>query len=515
MWSEEGEKKLVIAVRLTDQSGFIREIGSIRYTLQEQLHFSFNGQRPEQISKLLVLTAEDYDQIAHSELLSSRAARHTFMHQYNALAMGAEIRDSIIAQAVERRASDIHIEPIPGDGEAVSYRVRYRIDGKLQDAGHPLTGDRGFSLVTAIKTKAEMDIADRLRPAGGQISFDSQDLSKHPFLKGYNCRVSTVPTTIGESAVVRILKTPRIESLKLEMLGLPTSVLQQSKELLMCPNGIILMTGPTGSGKTTTLYAMLQTLNDGTNKIFTIEDPVEMTLAGMVQTQVAAEVGRDFKTLLKTALRQDPDVILIGEIRDRETAETAIQAANTGHLVFATLHTNNAIATVARLKELGLDSSRIADNLRGVYAQRLVRQCCPNCVEKYDATDELNKVLDLPPEHKIIDPIELVRPKEKPDLNCGDCSGSGYFQRQIATELWRITSAERDIINSGKSSERELLATAVKEQRFVPLALRGLELVLQRRTSLSEVLSNVVPIDSLREIKLLAKSLVTKRVVVK
>ena len=509
MWNA-ADQQLIVAVRMQTDEHFVRTPESVHNSLTEVLSFTFNPQRPEDATRLLILSNEEYDRIARHDLLTHSETRRIFCHQYSSTAVGAEIRDSIIAQAVQSRASDIHIEPF-GTESGILYRVRYRIDGVLRDTNKNLSFERGASLVTSIKTKAEMDIADRLRPGDGQIEFEDTDYARYPYLRGHTCRVSTVPTTSGESAVVRVLRTPRIQSLTLDSIGFPATILQQSKELLMTPNGIILMTGPTGSGKTTTLYAMLQSLNDGSRKIYTIEQPVEMTIPGLTQTQVAAEVGRDFKTLLKTALRQDPDVILIGEIRDRETAETAVQAANTGHLVFATVHTNSAIATLARLKELGLESSRIVDNLRGVYAQRLIRTCCPNCTEFYDGKDELNALLKLPEPQQLRAPIELARPKADADPDCNDCEGSGYVGRQIVTELWRMTAAERDLLNNGAFSERDILATSIKKQHFIPLAIRGIELALELRTSLKEVLHNVAHVEAIREVNLLARSFMLKK----
>jgi general secretion pathway protein E len=366
-------------------------------------------------------------------------------------------------------------------------------------------------VIAAIKTKADMDIADKMRPQDGQLEFDEHDLERYPYLRGYGCRIATVPAMGGESAVIRILKTPRIESLTLDRLGFPPAVLSQSRELLMTPSGIVLMTGPTGSGKTTTLYSFLQSLNDGSRNILTIEQPVEMRIPGLTQTQVAPEIGRDFQTLLRSALRLDPDVILIGEIRDPETAATALQASNTGHLVFATLHTNSAIATIARLRELGLETSQIVDNVRAVYAQRLVRTCCPSCTEQYEAQEEINALLRLPDPHKLTSPILLARPKSASDNECDDCEGSGYVGRQIVTELWRMTSAERDVINSGTRAEKDIQAESIRQQKFIPLAIRGLEVALDRRTSLREVLLNVADTESLREMKFLARNFIIKK----
>jgi general secretion pathway protein E len=509
MWSGKSKDTLVVAVRL-QENAFTRDAEHIHTTLADLLSFSFSPQRPQERVQLLVLPNEDYDQIARHELLMYPEARRVFRHQYTDNAVGAEVRDTIIAKAVQSRASDIHIQPYQTD-RGHRYRVRFRIDGVLKTENSELSYEKACSVIAAIKTKANMDIADKIHPQDGQLEFIGQDLEKYPYLRGYSCRVATVPAIGGESAVLRILKTPRIESLTLDRLGFPKSILDQSKELLMTPNGIVLMTGPTGSGKTTTLYSFLQSLNDGSRNILTIEQPVEMQIPGLTQTQVTPEIGRDFQTLLKTALRLDPDVILIGEIRDAETAATALQASNTGHLVFATLHTNSAIATIARLRELGLETSQIVDNLRAVYAQRLVRTCCPSCTEQYDGREQINELLQLPDEHKLSSPIMLSRPRSGSDSDCDDCEGIGYIGRQIVTELWRMTPAERDIINSGTRAEREIQAKSIRLGKFIPLAIRGLEVALDRRTSLQEVLLNVADTETFREMKLLARNFIVRK----
>jgi general secretion pathway protein E len=510
MWSGKGSASLVVAVRLNSNSSFTRDPEAIHTTLTDLLNFTFNPQKPQERVQLLVLAADEYDQLAKHDLLMNPEKRRIFRHQYTDTAVGAEIRDTIIAKAIQSRASDIHIQPYRSS-DGTQYRVRFRVDGELRSESQGLSYERASAVIASIKTKADMDIADKMRPQDGQLEFDDHDLERYPYLRGYSCRIATVPAIGGESAVIRILKTPRIESLTLDRLGLPASILNQSKELLMTPSGIVLMTGPTGSGKTTTLYSFLQTLNDGSKNILTIEQPVEMRIPGLTQTQVAPEVGRDFQTLLKSALRLDPDVILIGEIRDGETAATALQAANTGHLVFATLHTNSAIAALARLRELGLETSQIVDNVRAVYAQRLVRTCCSSCTEQYDGRDEINTLLRLPDPQKLSSPVMLARPKNSSDSECDDCEGSGYVGRQIVTELWRMTSAERDIINSGIRAEKEIQAESIRQQRFIPLAIRGLEVALDRRTSLREVLLNVADTETFREMKFLARNFIVRK----
>jgi type II secretory ATPase GspE/PulE/Tfp pilus assembly ATPase PilB-like protein len=510
MWSGRDQETLVVAVRLEGQSSFTRDSEEVHSTLTELLNFTFSSQRPQSRVKLLILSKDDYDQLAKHEILMSPDARRTFRHEYTETDVGARVRDLILAKAIKTRSSDIHIEP-NSSVEGSNYLIRFRIDGVLRPESQTLSHEKACAVIASIKTKAEMDIANKIHPQDGRLSFDQQDLERFPQLRGKSCRVATVPTIGGESVVIRILTTPQVESLTLDRLGFPPSILKQSRELLMTPAGIVLMTGPTGSGKTTTLYSFLQSLNDGTKKILTIEQPVEMPISGLTQTEVAPEIGRDFKTLLKSALRLDPDVILIGEIRDNDTAATALQAANTGHLVFATLHTNSAIAALARLRELGLEASQIVDTVRAVYAQRLVRTCCPSCTEQYDARDEINTLLQLPDTHKLHSSVMLAKPKQDKDSDCQDCEGTGYKGRQIVTELWRMTPAERDIINGGARAEKQIQAESIRVQKFIPLAIRGLEVALSRRTSLREVLLNVTDVETLREMKLQARNFIIQK----
>lgn len=498
MWTSPGNDPWVFAIRLEQQDGFIRDAITATDLIRDFLRFNRDS-TDLSLVRLIILPSSEYDQIVSNGVIGDATKRHEFVHHYKQDAVGAEIRDRLLAQGVESRASDIHVEPTLL-GDRVQYRVRFRIDGGLVPDERLLTEEQGAALVSAIKVKAQMDIADRLRPGQGQIEFDSEDFKRHPYLRGYNCRVSSVPTKLGESAVVRILKTPQLDALHLDKLNLPADIEQRTRELLDAPQGIILMTGPTGSGKTTTLYSMLNYLNRPDLKIFTIEDPVEMTLGGLTQSEVNLHQDRDFMTLLKTALRQDPDVILIGEIRDAETAEIAIQASNTGHLVLATLHTNSAIGTLSRIRELGIESSRIAENLLGVYAQRLVRKCCPSCVERYDARDELNKLLKFTDTSAFTEKIEMIRPKASRNKNCNDCNGKGYVGRQVVADLWDIGDVEREMITNGEVSEKKFRDKAL-ERSYRPLPIRGIQAALERKTSLEEVLNNVTSIDRLRELR--------------
>src|SRR5439155_16265504 len=273
--------------------------------------------------------------------------------------------NQLIARAVETRASDVHLEPFSD-----RLRVRYRYDGVLHEVEAPPAGLHA-AVVSRIKIMARLDIAERRLPQDGRIRLT---------VRGHEIdfRVSTVPSLHGESVVLRVLDRSAVD-LDYAKLGLPDDIIQGLQDALNLPNGMVLVTGPTGSGKTTTLYTGLLQLNSVARNIITVEDPIEYQLAGINQIQVKPQIGLDFVNLLRSILRQDPNVIMIGEIRDLATAEIAVQAALTGHLVLSTLHTNSAAATVTRLRDMGVEDYLIAATLKGVLAQRLVRRLCPSC----------------------------------------------------------------------------------------------------------------------------------------
>ena len=273
--------------------------------------------------------------------------------------------NQLIARAVETRASDVHLEPFPD-----RLRVRYRYDGMLHEFDLPPSGLEA-AVISRIKIMARLDIAERRLPQDGRIKLT---------VRGHEIdfRVSTMPSLYGEAVVLRVLDRTTVE-FDYGKLGLPADIQHGIEQALTLPNGLMLVTGPTGSGKTTTLYTGLLKLNSVARKIVTVEDPIEFQLPGINQIQVKPQIGLDFATLLRSILRQDPDVIMIGEIRDLETAQIAVQAALTGHLVLSTLHTNSAAATVTRLRDMGLEDYLLTATLKAVLAQRLVRRLCPDC----------------------------------------------------------------------------------------------------------------------------------------
>lgn len=340
-----------------------------------------------------------------------------------------QLVDRILAEGIASRASDIHLEP-----EESGVAVRYRIDGVLRQA-MVLPKAAGVPLVSRVKIMAQLDIADRLRPQDGRarvaVSGNRVDL-----------RVSTLPASQGEKVVIRVLDQ-RTTILSLDSLGLLPDELTRIMELLQAREGIVLVTGPTGSGKTTTLYSMLRTVQGRGVNIVTVEDPVEYRLQGIVQVQVNEKAGLTFPAALRSILRQDPDVILVGEIRDRETANIAIQAALTGHLVLSTLHTNDAASSITRLVDIGIETYKIAAALKGVVAQRLVRRICPHCRER-SVGQVPDRLLKYFPEQGT-----LYRA-----VGCAECAMTGYRGRLAIDEVLYVTEEVERRIAGDDSIER-------------------------------------------------------------
>ena len=334
--------------------------------------------------------------------------------------------NQLIGRAVEARASDIHIEPFEN-----KLRVRYRVDGLLQEVETP-PGRLAAAIISRVKIMSKLNIAERRLPQDGRIKLAVRG-------KEVDFRVSTVPTMHGESVVMRILDRGGAV-FEFAVLGLEPAVLEPYLQMLERPNGILLVTGPTGSGKTTTLYTSLLRLNRPDTKILTVEDPIEYQLEGVNQVQVKAQIGLTFANILRSLLRQDPDIIMIGEIRDLETAQIAAQAALTGHLVLSTLHTNSAASSVTRLLDMGLEDYLLASTLNGISAQRLLRTLCVHCREPNPAAAELTAQLGL---ERFTDgePIRLFRP-----VGCPRCSGTGYWGRTGIAEMLVVTDDIRRAI---------------------------------------------------------------------
>jgi general secretion pathway protein E len=377
--------------------------------------------------------------------------------------------NQIIARAVETQASDIHLEPFQD-----RLRVRYRYDGELHEVDNPPA--RLIAAITSrIKIMARLDIAERRLPQDGRIKLAVRGTE-------IDLRVSTIPSLHGETVVLRVLDRGSV-ALDYDRLGLPAAVVARFGAALELPNGIVLVTGPTGSGKTTTLYTGLLALNTVARKIVTVEDPIEYQLGGINQIQVRPQIGLTFAALLRSILRQDPNVIMVGEIRDAETAQIAVQAALTGHLVLSTVHTNSAAATITRLRDMGLEDYLMTAVLRGVLAQRLVRRLCPHCRREAEAAPELVRRFELD-RRAGTDRVRLWHP-----VGCAQCRDTGFRGRQaIAEFLEPDATIERLIFARADHAEIERAAVAAG---MVPMFEAGLDAALAGTTTIEEVVRSI------------------------
>jgi general secretion pathway protein E len=370
--------------------------------------------------------------------------------------------NGLITEAVGQGASDVHIEPYES-----SLVVRFRIDGVLREVMQAPARAKA-RLASRIKVMARLDIAEKRLPQDGRVSLS---------LGGRNVdvRVSTLPSRYGERVVMRLLdKDQGLRSL--DQLGMGPTNLARFKAALEHPNGIVLVTGPTGSGKTTTLYAALNLLNDKTRNILTVEDPIEYAIDGVGQTQVNTKIGMSFAAGLRAILRQDPDIVMVGEIRDAETAQIAVQASLTGHLVFSTVHTNSAVAAMTRLKDMGVEPYLLASTVRAIVAQRLVRRLCPSCKRAAVLGGQ---------ERATFSAIGIDNPTAYEAVGCQHCNGAGYVGRIGLYEFVALDDDLRRMIHDN-ASEEEMAAVAFREGE--PLSVSGLRMAAAGITSLSDVL---------------------------
>jgi type IV pilus assembly protein PilB len=371
----------------------------------------------------------------------------------------------IIEEALKRRASDIHVEPLEH-----KFRIRYRIDGVLHEIKGPPKRLQG-SIISRLKIMAGMDIAEKRLPQDGRIKLRLEN-------KELDLRVSTLPATYGESVVMRILDKSNF-LVGLEDMGFLPENKKDFEKLINIPNGMILVTGPTGSGKTTTLYATLSHINQKERKVITIEDPVEYQFDGINQVQVRSQINLTFASGLRSMLRQAPDIIMVGEIRDLETAEIAVQSALTGHLIFSTLHTNDAVGAVTRLVDMGIKPYLVASTVQGVLAQRLVRTICQSCREGYKPSQEEVAMLSIAPD-KLKD-FELYKGK-----GCPVCNNTGYKGRMGIYELLIMNDIIRELVIENVSST--VLCKKAVEFGMRTLKEDGMEKVKRGYTTIEEVL---------------------------
>ncbi len=379
----------------------------------------------------------------------------------------------VLLQAIKDKASDVHFEPFEDE-----FKLRYRIDGVLYEMMPP-PAHIGPAISSRIKVMANLDIAERRMPQDGRIELN---VNNQPI----DLRVAVLPTMFGESVVMRVLDRSNVQ-LDLDKVGLRDDELIGVRQLIHKPNGIVLVTGPTGSGKTTTLYAALRELNDTTTKLITAEEPVEYDIDGIIQCQVRPDIELTFARILRSMLRQDPDIVLVGEVRDKETAEIAVQAALTGHLVFTTLHTNDAPSSIARLLDLGLEPFLLTATIEGIIAQRLVRKICAQCKAEYTPTEEQLMELELRPEDVVGKVFYYGR-------GCENCNNTGYRGRMGIYEVMTLDDDMRDLIIQHASTQ--VLRSETRKRGARSLRQSGLLAVYDGVTTIEEVVRETITEDA-------------------
>jgi len=394
------------------------------------------------------------------------------LNSVEAMAESTPVRkllNMVLLMGIKEHASDLHFEPFETE-----FKIRIRADGVLYEMVPP-PKHLAIAITTRIKVMADLDIAERRLPQDGRIRLS---VGGHPI----DLRVSVLPTMFGESVVMRVLDRS-VVMLNIDNIGMPDGILNSFREVIHRPNGIVLVTGPTGSGKTTTLYGALNELNSIEDKLITTEDPVEYDMEGIVQMPIDASIGNTFAQCLRSILRQDPDIILVGEIRDLETAEIAIQASLTGHMVFSTLHTNDAPSTITRLRDMGIPPFLITATLEAVLAQRLVRKICPECREQTMPTNDALAQLDLTPD-------QVADKKFYRGMGCPACNNTGFKGRTGLYEYMPMNDQLRELINRGVSTE--VIRDLALQTGLVPLRASGLEKVYAGVTTLEEVVRETV-----------------------
>ncbi len=403
-------------------------------------------------------TTRGYDLAAEAELADAAPIR--------------KLLNMIMLLAIKDQASDIHFEPFEDE-----FKVRVKADGMLYEMVPP-PRHLANAIVTRIKVMSELDIAERRLPQDGRIELNVGG-------NNVDLRVSVLPTLFGESVVMRVLDRTVVQ-LDLNKIGMDPNTLARFRSMIKRPNGIVLVTGPTGSGKTTTLYSALNDLNDIETKIITTEDPIEYEIDGLIQVPVNPDIDVTFATVLRAILRHDPDTILVGEIRDYETAEVAVQSALTGHLVFSTLHTNDAPSSITRLRDMGIEPFLITASVEGILAQRLVRRICSECRTQFEPSDELLMELQLP--------VQKARQyKFYYGRGCQRCNNSGYKGRTGIHELLDVTDDIRDLVTTNASVDE--IRNMARNQGMTTLREAGLKLIFDGITTIDEIVRETVVED--------------------
>ncbi|WP_429001313.1 GspE/PulE family protein [Vandammella animalimorsus] len=463
LWQREDSLGVALAV---PQDGFVRKALQLATGLQIVPHLGLESDIERALDQAEAAAQQAEQEASADDLLGGLDAADFVEHLKDLASEAPVIKlvNTIIGRVIDLRASDIHLEPFE-DG----LHVRYRVDGVINVAEiiaprlAPAVGSR-------VKLLAHLDIAERRLPQDGRIKTRVKG-------RELDLRVSTVPTVYGESIVMRVLDRASVR-LNLDDMGFAPDTLARFNELLAKPHGIFLVTGPTGSGKTTTLYAGLAKLDADSQKIITVEDPVEYQLAGINQIQVHPQINLTFANALRAILRQDPDIIMIGEMRDGETAQIAVQSALTGHLVLSTLHTNTAPGAIIRMEDMGVERYLITSSVNGVLAQRLVRTLCPHCKQPHDLAPQVLQDTGLA---RFVQPGQtLYRP-----VGCEHCRGTGYKGRTGIHELMVLDEVLRRAILDGKDAAE--LASLAAQRGMLSLYEDGLRKVAQGLTSLEEV----------------------------
>ena len=453
-----------------------------------------NPSNIQAVDEIRSLTTHDLEVFSADEEAIARALKRYFEGVKNMASKELEgfspsessvprIVDKLFELALKYRASDIHLEP-----QVEAIFVRFRVDGVLEGI-HQFPASLSAPIVSCIKVMAKLDITERRIPQDGQISttVNGRDIG---------LRVSTVPGKYGETTVIRLLDRAS-DVVDIDKLGMDPTTRDRFEDVIVKPQGLVLVTGPTGSGKTTTLYAVLNLIRSSLKNIFTLEDPIECELlatstkeTGVTQVQVYSKIGLTFATGLRAALRQDPDVIMVGEIRDKETAEAAMKAAMTGHLVLSTLHTNDAASTIIRLRDIGCEPYLLGSTITGIMAQRLLRLLCSECKQPY--TTPAHALGNLFPRTSLFsansDPnsnLTLYRP-----VGCARCHGTGYWGRHGIFELLIVTEEIRTLIHEGGSAEA--IKKAAQSDGLKTLRESGCKLVLEGLTTVEEVFRHTV-----------------------